>query len=182
MHIKKNFFADDTVSVAKRLIGKVLKYGKTSGMIVETEAYKGHPDEASHASRLTPRSKIMFDTYGKFYIYFVYGNYFCMNITTEDGKPGAVLIRALEPLDGIDVMKKRRKTQDILNLMSGPGKLCQAMNIGRGLNNTAINEKIMVLDNSKKFEIVSSERIGIEKAKHLKWRFYIKDSKFVSKN
>ena len=106
--LTKDFFNRNTLEVAKGLLGKVISYNGASGMIVETEAYKGYPDKASHASRRTPRSAIMFDTHGFFYVYFVYGNYFCLNMTTEDGKPGAALIRALEPLEGIGLMAKRR--------------------------------------------------------------------------
>jgi len=181
MQINKRLFDNDTVKVAKALLGKIIKYKNCSGIIVETEAYKGFPDKASHAAKRTPRSAIMFDTYGTFYIYFVYGNYFCMNITTEKAKPGAVLIRALEPLKGIKTMKKRRHTSDIYNLTNGPGKLCRAFAITKKLNNTEINDKIKIIDNKKKFKIVQTTRIGIEKAKRLPWRFYIKDNKFVSK-
>jgi len=188
MLLNKKFFDKDTVKVAKALLGKIIRYKNCSGMIVETEAYKGFPDKASHAAKRTKRSAIMFDTYGTFYIYFVYGNYFCMNITTEKAKPGAVLIRALEPLNGIKTMAKRRgiktKRTDnkaLLTLTNGPGKLCRAFAITKKLNNTKINDKIKIIDNKKKFDIVQTTRIGIEKAKHLPWRFYIKDNKFVSK-
>jgi len=208
MRLHKEFFKQDTVKVAKALLGKIIQYKGTAGMIVETEAYKGSPDMASHAAKRTPRSAIMFDTFGKFYIYFVYGNYFCLNITTEEYKPGAVLIRALQPLEGIKIMKKRRGTKDVHNLTSGPGKLCQALGITKKLNGTEVNDKIKIYepDNklmkklndinkknslslkplspsklSPKFKIVAAERIGIKKAKHLKWRFYIKGNEFVSK-
>jgi len=195
MRLSKEFFKQDTVKVAKALLGKIIQYKGTAGIIVETEAYKGYPDMASHAVKRTPRSEIMFDTFGKFYIYFVYGNYFCLNITTEKGKPGAVLIRALQPFEGIEIMKKRRGTKDVHNLTSGPGKLCQALNITKKLNGTDVNDKIKVMELSdkigkkypllnqlsKKLKIVATERIGIEKAKHLEWRFYIKDNEFVSK-
>ena len=184
MHIKskltKEFFNRDTVEVAKLLLGKVLKHGKTSGIIVETEAYKGKEDEASHAFKRTERSGLMYDSYGKFYIYFVYGKNFCINVTAEKKKAGAVLIRALEPLSGIDIMKKRRKTDDIGNLTNGPGKLCQALGINKKFNGTEINDKIEIFNTDLRPEIIKSSRIGIQKAKDFDWRFYIKDNKFVS--
>ena len=181
MNVKKEFFMGDTLDVAKKLLGKTLKFRNLSGIIVETEAYKGFPDEASHAFKKTKRSSIMFDSFGKYYVYFVYGNYYCLNVTTEDGKPGAVLIRALEPLTGIDIMKIRRNTEDILKLTNGPSKLCMAFGIDKAINSTEVNDKIGIIDNNSKPEIVSSFRIGIKKATHLKWRFYIKDNPYVSK-
>jgi len=180
MEVKKNFFSRDTLKVARELLGKTLKLGTLSGKIVETEAYKGYPDEASHASKRTKRSSIMFDTFGKYYVYFIYGNYYCLNITTEAGKPGAVLIRAVEPLTGLNIMKKRRNTDDLFNLANGPSKLCQAFGIGKSMNDTEVNDKISIIDNNIKPEIASSIRIGIKKATNLKWRFYIKDNNFVS--
>ena len=105
--LSKQFFNQDSVKVAKKLLGKIIRYKETSGIIVETEAYKGKEegDEASHAFKKTKRSELMYNSYGKFYIYFIYGNYYCLNITTEKNKPGAVLIRALKPIKGIKVMK-----------------------------------------------------------------------------
>jgi len=176
-HLPKSFFKQDTVEVAKRLIGKILKHGKTYGIITEVEAYKGpeEGDEASHAFKRTKRSELMYNSYGKFYVYFVYGNYFCVNITTEKNKPGAVLIRALKPLTGISIMKKRRGTSNEENLTKGPGKLCQALNITKDLNGTDINDKAEILKgiNITPNEIKSSSRIGIKKATHLKWRFFV---------
>lgn len=189
--INKEFFKRDTVKVARDLIGKMIIYNGMSGIIVETEAYKGYPDEASHAAKRTPRSAIMFDTYGRFYVYFVYGNYHCVNITTEDGKPGAVLIRAVEPVKGIELMCKNRKVillnknlKELHKLASGPGKLCRAFGITKELNGTAVGDKIKVVDDKairKKTKIVSTFRVGIKKAKHLKWRFYLKGSPYVSR-
>ncbi len=181
MNVKKEFFSRDTVKVAKELLGKTLKFGDLSGIIVETEAYKGFPDEASHAYKKTKRSSIMFDSFGKYYVYFIYGNYYCLNITTEDGNPGAVLIRALEPLTGIDIMKKRRNTEDISKLTNGPSKLCQAFGIDKAINATDVNDKIGVIGNNSQPKIISAFRIGIKKATHLKWRFYIKDNPYVSR-
>ena len=166
--IKKDFFNRDTVKVAKELLGKIIQYKGKVGIIIETEAYKGEEegDEASHAFKKTKRSQLMFDSYGKFYIYFIYGNHFCLNITTEKNKPGAVLIRAIKPIKGIK------------NLTNGPGKLCKALGITKALNGTDINDKIKILEGIKikKSQIKSSSRIGIKKAQHLEWRFFIEDA------
>ena len=180
--VNKNFFKKDAVYVAEKLLGKVIKFGKCSGMIVETEAYMADP--ASHAWKMTPRSEIMFHSYAKWYIYFIYGMYYCINITTNgENEAGAVLIRALEPLNGTDLMKKRRKTSDVHNLCSGPGKLCQAFGIDKRLNGSALNDTIFVYDykNVKKKDIVKTSRIGIKRGTELDWRFYIKGNKFVSR-
>jgi len=179
--VSKEFFNQDTVKVAKRLLGKVIQYKGTAGIITETEAYKGEEDgdEASHAFKKTKRSQLMYDSYGKFYIYFIYGNYYCLNITTEKIKPGAVLIRAIKPIKGIKIMKKRRnKNKMVENLADGPGKLCQAMNITKKLNGTDINDKIKILEGIKvkNSQMGCSERIGINKAQNLKWRFFIKNA------
>ncbi len=189
--LSKEFFNRNTVRVARDLLGKIIEYKGASGMIVETEAYRGYPDEASHAAKRTPRSAIMFDTHGFFYIYFVYGSYFCLNITTEEGQPGAVLIRALQPLRGIRMMAGRRgvKTgknelsrKQLVNLASGPGKLCQAFGLTKALNNTAVGGRIKVYSSGlKKFRVVKTTRVGIKKAVSLEWRFYIKDNLFVSR-
>ena len=179
--LKKDLFKKDAVYAAEKLLGKVIKFGKCSGMIVEAEAYQADP--ASHAWKLTPRSEIMFHSYGKWYIYFIYGMYYCINITTNGEKEaGAVLIRALEPLDGIDLMKRRRKTNDVHNLCSGPGKLCQAFGIDKKLNGSVVNDKIFVYDYKKlkKKDIVRTSRVGIKRGTELDWRFYIKNNEFVS--
>ena len=177
--VKKDFFKQDTICVAKKLLGKVLVKGKCKGIIVETEAYKDDP--ASHARKRTPRSEIMFNSYGKVYVYFVYGNHYCLNFTCEDGKPGAVLIRAVEPIAGIELMKKRRKVDDVKNLCNGPGKLCQAFNITKKDNGTDVGDKIKVENGIKPKEIVATPRIGIKQGKELLWRFIIKGNDFVSK-
>ena len=173
MEIKKSFFKPKARIVAKELIGKILSYKNLSGIITETEAYEN--DEASHAFRRTERSALMHDSHGKFYIYFIYGNYYCLNITTYDKGPGAVLIRGLKPLEGISIMKRRRNCDDTDNLLNGPGKICQAFNIDKKLNGSLVNDKIKVLDNNIKLKIEKGPRIGIKKSQHLKWRFFIKE-------
>jgi len=178
--VSKDWFSRDAIDVARGLLGKVIGYNGCKGMIVETEAYKSDP--ASHAYRITPRSEIMLKSYGRFYVYFIYGMYYCLNITTNKGEAGAVLIRGLEPLEGIQKMKKRRGTDDIRNLTSGPGKLCRALAVTKNnLNDTAVNKKMKVLHH-RKFkdnEIGVSKRIGIKEGVELDWRFYVKE--FVSR-
>ncbi len=179
--INKKFFEQDALEVGRKLLGKIIEYKGCKGMIVETEAYKN--DQASHAYKITPRSKIMLDTYGHWYIYFVYGNYYCLNITTNKNNAGAVLIRALEPIKNIKKMIKRRNTSKVENLTSGPGKICQALGITKKLNGTKINDKIKIFNykSFKKEQILTSSRIGIKKDLELPWRFYLKDNKFVTK-
>ena len=180
--VQKLFFKQDAVAVAQKLLGKVVSCDGCSGIIVETEAYKADP--ASHAYKITPRSEIMLKTYGCWYIYFVYGMYYCMNITTNGlEEPGAVLIRALEPMEGIPKMKQRRKTDDINNLCSGPGKLCCALAIDKTFNGSTIAGQ-MKLFHYKDFpesQIKISTRIGIKEKNPLPWRFFVKGNRFVSK-
>ena len=134
-NLKRNFFQRDTSLVARELLGKILvrklqgKY--TSGIIIETEAYYGMGDPASHAFRgMTPRSRVMFGKAGVAYVYLCYGVYWLLNAVTEkEDTPGAVLIRGLKPLEGIQEMKKRREIQEVKQLADGPGKLTIALGI-----------------------------------------------------
>jgi DNA-3-methyladenine glycosylase len=176
--LKPSFFKKDAVIVAKNLLGNILKYKSCSGVIVETEAYKADP--ASHAWKMTPRSEIMFTSFAKWYIYFIYGMYFCLNITTNKNEAGAVLIRAVQPLTGLKEMKKRRKTNNIKELCSGPGKLCQAFGITKALNGTKLNDKIKILPGKKPKKIKRTSRIGIKRGTELDWRFYIPNNEWVS--
>ncbi|MCD6477655.1 MAG: DNA-3-methyladenine glycosylase [Candidatus Aenigmarchaeota archaeon] len=187
MKLSRRFFSRRTDLVARDLLGCILvrRIGnkKLSGKIVETEAYFGEDDPASHAYRgVTPRNKIMFGRPGFTYVYFVYGNHHCLNFTTEKvGKAGAVLIRALEPLEGTDVMMKNRGIKEIRNLTNGPGKLTKALGITREQNGLDLTGDILyVLKGEKPKEIVQTTRIGIKDGKEMKLRFYIKDNKFVS--
>ena len=177
MKLSEGFFKRDAVVVARELLGKRISYNGCSGIIVETEAYKRDP--ASHAYKITPRSKIMLETYGKWYVYFIYGMYHCLNITTNHGNVGAVLIRAIEPVEGISKMKKRRGTDDLKKLCSGPSKLCQALGISKDLNGKGL-DVIQIFDGEKINKIVKTGRVGIKEDKVLPWRFYIKGSKWVS--
>ncbi|MBU0456884.1 MAG: DNA-3-methyladenine glycosylase [Nanoarchaeota archaeon] len=178
--LPKSFFARDTVEVAKELLGKIIYVNGFRGRIVETEAYGRDP--ASHAFKKTERSKIMFDTYGHVYVYLIYGMYDCINFTTEKNEAGAVLIRAVEPLNKIDQLKKRRKTDKITNLCSGPGKLCQAFGIDRNLNGLKLGKEVKVYDDSFRVgKIGQSSRVGIKDALDLQWRFFVFDNHFISK-
>jgi len=160
------------------------KEGKCVGKIVETEAYL-KDDPASHSfNGKTKRNRMMFDNAGKAYIYFTYGMYFCFNVVTNKKEIGeAVLIRALEPLEGIELMKKRRGIVDINNLCNGPAKLVIAMGIKKEQNGCDLLNGNLRLEKGVKINnesILVGKRIGISKGKELEHRFYIKDSKFMS--
>ena len=176
----------DTLQAAKELLGCELvvksQQGTVSGIIVETEAYLCD-DEACHASRgKSKRNATMFEEAGSVYVYLIYGMYHCMNIVTNDEGIGeAVLIRAIEPKQGVELMKQRRGTDDIKNLCSGPGKICQALGVDVSDDGLMLDaSRIHIRERSRTPEIVEDTRIGISKAQHLPYRFYIKDSQFVS--
>lgn len=187
--LKRKFFAQSTLQVARRLLGKylVLKQNGTllSGKIVETEAYIGKDDPASHAfGRITPRNRIMYGPPGYAYIYFIYGNHYCLNFVTEkEGFPAAVLIRALEPSGGIEKMSENRNSATAENLTNGPGKLCQAFGIDKNLNGCDITSNLLFVEdrNEKVDQIESSARIGVNQGSNKKWRFYVAKNSFVSK-
>jgi len=191
--LQRSFYERYTIDVAKDLLGKLLvrKLSDDSyvaGVIVEVEAYRGEDDPASHAYRgLTTRNKVMFGKPGVAYVYFTYGMYHCLNIVTEpEGVPAAVLIRAVEPAFGIDIMMKFREVKDVRNLTNGPGKLTMAFNITRELNGVDMtkNDVLFVTnyDKYRDFEIESSPRIGIKVGLDKLWRFYIKGNPYVSKS
>lgn len=187
--LRRNFFAQPTIQVAQKLLGKylVLKQNGTtlSGKIVETEAYVGKDDQASHAyKRVTHRNKIMYGPPGYTYIYFVYGNHYCLNFVTEKkGFPAAVLIRAVEPKDGIKIMQKNRDKTKLENLTNGPGKLCQALGIDKKFNGWDVTSKVFFVEDKgeKVDQIESSPRVGVQVGKDKRWRFYIQKNSFVSK-
>jgi DNA-3-methyladenine glycosylase len=187
--LKREFYNRPTLKVAKDLLGKYLVVQKRkkilSGKIVETEAYIGSDDPACHASKgMTPRNRVMFGPPGHAYIYFTYGMYHCLNlITEEDGFPAAVLIRAIEPVQGIDLMMRRRGKRNLKNLTSGPGKLCQALGLDRSLNGEDLcSGKIWVEERGEKAGLIKSDsRVGITEGKNKKWRLYISNNEFVSK-
>lgn len=194
--LNKSFFNRKTELVAQELLGQILVYKNKdkilSGIIVETEAYVGPKDMANHASKgKTPRNEVMFDEAGLWYVYLIYGFYHCLNIVTEQKNyPAAVLIRAIEPIDGINEMKKNRKTDKIENLTNGPGKLCQALGINKDINYTPCTKndsKLFIVESKLKIsknKIKKAKRIGVDYAgewKNKLLRFYIKDNPFVSK-
>ena len=190
--LERDFYLRDVNEVARDLLGKILVHesgeGIASGVIVETEAYKGPEDKAAHTynNRRTSRTEIQFREGGYAYVYMIYGMYFCFNVTANlPNMPEAVLIRALEPLDGVDLMKKRRKTDKLKNLCSGPGKLCAALDIKKEDNGEDLcGGKIYILDDSKcDLKIKTSPRINIDYAEEYKnflWRYYIEGNEFVS--
>ena len=183
MLLKKKFYNQPTIDLAKSLLGKYLVFGKLKGMIVETEAYLGKDDPGCHASRgLTVRNAPMFGPAGNIYVYLIYGMYHCFNIVSgKIGEGEAVLIRALEPIEGISIMQRRRKTTKIENLCSGPGKLTQAFGITKKHNNLSlIDGPIQVYDSKIKHEIATSTRIGLSAGKELELRFYVTGSRYVS--
>jgi DNA-3-methyladenine glycosylase len=198
------YLGGDTIEIARDLLGKILVVpdengARTSGVIVETEAYLGAIDKACHAfgNRRTPRTEILFAAGGRAYVFFIYGMYFNLNVTVGAvDSPHCVLIRAVEPSENIETMRARRmlkkdgslrlKMPDA-NLTSGPGKLCIALGIDKNLNGARLDgEKIWIEDGEKikSSEIVSGKRIGIDYAAEFAakpWRFWIKNNPFVSR-
>ena len=184
MPLGKRFFSQPTVDLAKALLGKYLCLGELRGIIVETEAYLYRDDPGCHACRgITARNAPMFGPAGRAYVYLIYGMYHCLNIVSgKEGEGEAVLIRALEPVQGIPLMQRRRKSEKIENLCNGPGKLTQAFGITKRHNNMSLLDgPLQVCDSRKKPEICTSRRIGLSAGKELELRFYIKGNRFVSK-
>jgi DNA-3-methyladenine glycosylase len=206
--LPRGFYSRETVEVAKDLLGKILVRTLRSniileGRIVEVEAYRGIDDPASHAYRgPTDRNRVMFGRVGLAYIYFIYGNHYCLNITakSESEQAGAVLLRAIEPLKGIRYIFRNRnikegrlparregKVQPPPQLTNGPGKLTQAMRITDRLNGIDLTDQMSKLyvrrdvESKSETEIVSTQRIGINRGIDKLWRFYVKNSGFVSK-
>jgi DNA-3-methyladenine glycosylase len=186
--LARAFFARYTPEVARELLGCIIvrrtKRVTFRARIVEVEAYRGPDDPASHAFRgVTKRTAIMFGEPGHAYLFFVYGNHFCLNATTEgEGVAGAVLIRAAEPLQGIEWMKKNRGVEELTNLMSGPGKLTKAMGIDGSLNGEDLvrSNKLYFLEGATSPRIGVSTRIGLSAGRETEWRFYEEGSPFVS--
>jgi DNA-3-methyladenine glycosylase len=176
--------------VARRLLGsylvRTIDGSEVIAKIVETEAYD-QSDPASHSYRgKTPRTDVMFGPPGHLYVYFTYGMHHCMNIVVgEKGHGAAVLIRALEPVSGIDLIKANRQNiTDEHQLTNGPGKVCQALAIGREFRGHDLNKKpikLIIKPPLARSQILSSTRIGISQATRLKWRFYVKDNPYVSR-
>jgi DNA-3-methyladenine glycosylase len=194
--LQRQFYQADILQVSRDLLGKILVHesaeGKTAGRIVEVEAYRGPEDRAAHSygGRRTPRNDVMFGEKAHAYVYLIYGMYYCVNITAGciPGKPEAVLIRALEPVEGEAVMVKRRGglPAKITNLTNGPGRLCMAMGISKLQNKADVTVQPFYVQDAPSVEladIVETTRIGVDYAGEWKenpWRFYIKGNRFVS--
>jgi len=191
--LPRAFYQQSTIDVAKQLLGKYLvrqhAEGLTVGRIVETEAYVGPQDLACHASKgRTARTEVMFGPAGHAYVYFIYGFYYMLNLVTErQDHPAAVLIRAAEPVTGLDLMKARRRLEKLRDLASGPGKLCQAFAIDRSLNGADLCDGILYIEDhgepQPKFQ--ATPRIGVDYAgkwKDKRYRFFVRGSDFVSRS
>jgi DNA-3-methyladenine glycosylase len=173
----------DAVTVARDLIGARLLVNGIGGTIVETEAYDP-ADPASHSfGGPRPRNAAMFGPVGRAYVYRIYGAHWCFNIVCDRTKPGsAVLIRALEPTEGLDVMAGRRGTEDPRRLCSGPGKLCQALAIDKALDHAPLDAPPFVLERRlPPASLAVGPRIGITKGAETPWRFGLKGSPFLSR-
>lgn len=185
--LERSFYERPTVEVARDLLGKVLVHGPAAGRIVEVEAYLGGDDLAAHSSRgITDRTRVIFGPPGHAYVYFIYGRYECLNLVAEPpGRPGCVLIRALEPLAGIEIMRRRRpRAHAPEDLASGPGKLTIAMSITRrhnGADVTRGNLTVRELEGAPPIEIATTPRIGIRHCANWPLRFLIRGNRFVSR-
>ncbi len=186
-----DFYARDTVSVARDLLGCVLETRArgvvTSGRIVEVEAYLGPDDPAAHSfgNRRTERTAAMFGPPGTSYVYFIYGAHWCFNVVTErQGYPAAVLVRALEPLDGLSAMRRRRRTRNDRLLCSGPGRLCAALGITGSLNRRRLDDdrmRIIGPSETAPKDIGAGPRIGVSRAASWPLRFYEEGSPWLSR-
>jgi DNA-3-methyladenine glycosylase len=191
--LSRSFYSRSALDVASDLLGKVLvrrlDHHVLAGKIVETEAYAGPHDLACHASKgYTPRTSVMFGPPGYTYVYMIYGFYFCLNVVTEPrGYPAAVLIRAVEPLESLDLMRELRNNPvSETNIASGPGKLCMAMSIDKQLNGANLLGATIWIEDRKldPGPIRTSPRIGIDYAgdyKNKPWRFFVDGSPHVSR-
>ena len=183
--VRASFFKRDPLACARELIGTELIWGECSGVVVEVEAYAAIDDEAAHTfTRPSARRFIERNKAGAAYVYFNYGVHWMLNVLIKGNENGFVLIRALEPRRGIELMKRRRGVGDIRQLCSGPGKLTQAFAItGRHheMNLCADQRHCFVSDRQARFDVVADKRIGISRSAHLPWRFTLCGSPFVSR-
>ncbi len=185
--LDRAFYLRPAPQVARDLLGKILVFENASGRIVETEAYLGEDDDAAHSARgITPRTRVIFGEPGHAYVYFIYGMYDCLNVVCEpEGIAGGVLIRALEPVSGLDQMRRRRpvarRDEDLAN---GPGKLTRALGIKITHNGVDVTKGPITIHTPEfpePFEIVVSRRIGIKKSADLPLRFFIRGNRSVSR-
>ena len=196
MILQRPFYQQNILEVSRALLGKILIHespeGTTAGRIVEVEAYSGPEDRAAHSfgGRRTPRNDVMYGEKGHAYVYLIYGLYNCVNVTSGEtpGKPEAVLIRALEPVEGREIMEKRRGvvTGKVSNLTNGPGRLCMAMGITKAQHKQDLTAPPFYIKDAEPISreaIVEATRIGVDYAgdwKDKPWRFYIRGNSFVS--
>jgi DNA-3-methyladenine glycosylase len=173
-----DFFARDTRDVAHDLIGVHLRHGPVSGRIVETEAYRD--DAASHWVTRPRTARIMGESHARLYVYRIYGVHLCLNVTTERAHPGAVLIRALEPVDGLATMRRRRAGRPDRELASGPARLVQALGLDASWNGRAFDHGLSWTPAERVPEVSAGPRIGISAARELPWRFMDAGSPHVS--
>jgi DNA-3-methyladenine glycosylase len=192
--LERAFYRRSTLTVARELLGqrlvRVVDDQRISGLIVEVEAYIGEDDAACHAAcGRTSRNEAMYGPPGHAYVYFIYGMHHCLNVVTEEeGFPAAVLIRALEPLEGLEIMRRHRPGKPDGELTNGPAKLCQALAIDRGFNGADLcTGEVLFIGEGRMVaqgEIETSPRIGIkadEVARSVPWRFYLQGNGFVSR-
>jgi DNA-3-methyladenine glycosylase len=196
MKLPRRFYKrDDTIRVAKDLLGKMLVVPapdgrRVTGMIVETEAYLGEIDKAAHSfgGRRTLRNEITYAEGGHAYVFFIYGMYFQLNVVVgEAGSPHVVLVRGVEPVEGVETMRQRRGEMADRNLTSGPGKLCIAMGIDRSYNGEDLLGERIWIEKYRQIaetEIATGPRVGIDYAEEfveMPWRFWVEGNPYVSK-
>ncbi len=185
----RHFYERYSAAVARGLLGcrlvRVLDGKRLSGIIVETEAYTGLRDPASHAYRgRTARNEVMFGPAGHAYVYFTMGMHHCLNVTTEgEGTPAAVLIRAMEPVEGVKRMMKERTSYDVKRLAAGPGNLAKALGIDVRLNgeDMVLSRRLFVENVKRVGKVAVSSRVGISAGRSFKWRYFLAGNPFVSR-
>lgn len=179
MPVSEEWYARPTLDVARDLVGAVLETHDTTSRIVEVEAYTD--DAASHFVTRPRAAAIMGSTFGRIYVYRIYGMHRCLNVTTDRDGPGAVLFRALEPLDGLDAMRRRRGTDDVRALADGPAKLCAALGIGDDAFGRPAPDVLRITPSAAPPRIRAATRIGVTRARTLRWRFVLEGSPWISR-